>query len=83
MVEIYLITDEAEVPVRFLSVTMSDVRRLAIRPFKCGDQCATLDGPLVDYDTDIASFADATYYDPYGKRFLRLRLQLFIIPISR
>ena len=83
MVEIYLSDNVAEI---FLSVPLSDVKRLAIRPFKwlrfvmfciCGargDLSATPDGPPVNYDTDIASFADATYYyKARGERFSHSR----------
>ena len=56
--------------IRFVSIPLRDIKRLAIRPFKwlrfamfciCGAKgqlSATPDGPLVDYDAGITSLTD-------------------------
>lgn len=78
MVEIYL-TVPTEAPLLALSIPSSDIQRLSIKPLKwirftafamCGvqgDLLATLDGPVVDYDTVPHSFAQAYYYAPQGE----------------
>ncbi len=77
MVEIYLNVHESQVP--FLSIPLSDVQRLSIRPFKwlrfvmfsiCGargDLYATLDGPPVDYDGTALADNIIYFYKPSGK----------------
>jgi len=70
MVEIYLTVHGDQI--RFVSVPLRDIRRLAIRPFKwllfamfciCGAKgqlyvTSDSDGPLVDYDAGITSLTD-------------------------
>lgn len=79
MVEIYLNMQESQAPFPFLSIPLSDVLRLSIRPFKwlryvmfsiCGargDLSAMPEGPAVDYQS-TALVDDVTYYyKPSGK----------------
>jgi hypothetical protein len=76
MVDIHLNIHGSQIP--FLSVSNSDIQRLAICPFRwlryvmfsiCGARghlSATPDGPPVDYDT--TSLADVIYYySPSGR----------------
>jgi hypothetical protein len=96
MVEIYLGLREDQI--RFLSIPLRDVQRLAFRPFKwlrfvvfctCGAKgqlSATPNGPPVDYDAGITSLTDDDkyYYDTAGGKFFECKMTCgSTIPISR
>jgi hypothetical protein len=77
-IEIFLSIDENQMS--FLSISRSDIERLAVSPFQwiryvmfaiCGargDLSTTPNGPAVDYEnTEIASDENTYYYRPSGK----------------
>lgn len=78
MIEIFLIFDEIPIPI--LSISLSDVKRLAVSPFRwicyvmfviCGSQgdlSATPNGPSVNYnETELADADSKYYYQPEGE----------------
>jgi len=79
-IEIFLSIDETQVS--FLSIPRSDIKRLAVSPFRwiryvifaiCGargDLSTAPDGPAVNYEnTEIADGENTYYYRPSGKLF--------------
>jgi hypothetical protein len=79
-IEIFLVSREAQVPFKFLSIPRSDIERLAVLPFRwiryvmfaiCGargDLSTTPRGPPVDYDrTEFADGENTYYYWPSGE----------------
>jgi hypothetical protein len=76
MVNIHLSIDDSQV--LFLSIPLSDVQRLSIRPLKwlrfvtftvCGargDLSETLGGPSVNYDASFADMVESYHYNPNG-----------------
>ncbi|KAH9965169.1 hypothetical protein BC827DRAFT_1126222 [Russula dissimulans] len=76
-IEIFLVSREAQVPFKFISIPRSDIERLAVLPFRWiryvvfavsgarGDLSTTPRGPPVDYDrTDFADDENTYYYWP-------------------